>query len=103
MLASLILSWLFALANCQKVAFHRSDVSAAFDRVDKHILLEKIHRACIHPKMQKVLCSWLGTRRANIVISGAKSQDLIMKDMIFQGTVLGPMLWNIFFSDAGRI
>ena len=76
-------------------------MSATFDRVDKRILLEKIHRACIHPKMQKILCSWLCTRRANVVISGSKSQDLIMKDMIFQGIVLGPMLWNIVFSDAG--
>ena len=26
-----------------------------------------------------------------------------MSEMVFQGTVLGPLLWNIFFKDAGDI
>ena len=102
MLAFLVLLWLFAFVNYQKIAFYGFDVSAAFDRVDKKILMEKIHRACIHQKMQKVLLCWLGSRKANVVVSGTQSCELIMKDMIFQGTVLGPLLWNIFFSDAGQ-
>ena len=52
--------------------------------------------------MQKVLESWLSTRRANIIVGGEKLVD-IMKNMIFQGTVLGPLLWNVFFRDIQYI
>ena len=40
MLAFLVLSWLLAFVKTQKIAFYRSDVAAAFDRVDKKVLLD---------------------------------------------------------------
>ena len=38
-----------------------------------------------------------------VVIGGKKSQDFPMVDMVFQGIVLGLLLWNILFKDAGDI
>ena len=34
-----------------------------------------------------------------IAVDGANSDDIVLRNMIFQGTVLGPTLWNLFFSD----
>ena len=38
-----------------------------------------------------------------MVVSGALSQVFGMEDMIYQGTVLGPPLWNVFFSDSASV
>ena len=47
--------------------------------------------------------SWLRARKANIILSGTKSDEIFMENMVFQGTVLGPLLWNIFFEGAGKV
>ena len=38
-----------------------------------------------------------------MVAGGKTSQLFPMSDMVFQGTVLRPLLWNIFFKDAGEV
>ena len=47
-----------------------------------------------------VIASWLGRRRANVIVGGEKSKCFFLQDMVYQGTVLGPILWNLFFGDA---
>ena len=44
--------------------------------------------------------SWLEARTANVVVGGKLSKDMTLTDMVYQGTVLGPLLWNLFFGDA---
>ena len=43
--------------------------------------------------------SYLAPREAVVVVEGARSEPYIIADMVFQGTVLGPMLWNMFLAD----
>ena len=38
-------------------------------------------------------------RQAFVVVEGGLSEAFIIKDMFFQGAVIGPMLWNVFFAD----
>ena len=47
-----------------------------------------------------MLASWLDIRTANVCINGEQSQLFSMSNMVFQGTVLGPLLWNLLFADA---
>ena len=54
----------------------------------------------IHPAVAAVIVSWLRTRKANVVVGGTKSSDFDLDNMLFQGTVWGPTLWNIFYADA---
>ena len=52
------------------------------------------------------LRSWLsllaGSRTLvpQVVMGGARSPEEKLADSVFQGTVLGPVLWNLFYEDA---
>ena len=46
--------------------------------------------------------SWLQQRTAHVVVEGQFSDKMVLKNMVFQGTVLGPTLWNLFYEDARR-
>ena len=76
-----------------------SDISGAFDRVSTELMLQKAARTGLSPSWLKFLNSYLAPRQAVVVVEGVESDPFIIKDMLFQGTVLGPMLWNVFFSD----
>ena len=101
-LATMVLTWLWALAAGRKVAVYCSDVSGAFDRVRMGRLLQKLGNKGLHPKIVAVLASWLRRRRATVVVGGFYSDIMQLINMVFQGTVTGPMLWNLFFEDARR-
>ena len=77
-----------------------SDVSGAFDKVSSEKLLQKLSSQGVHPSVINVLESWLAKRRANVVVGGVESINILMQDMVYQGTVWGPVLWNSFFADA---
>ena len=79
-----------------------SDVSGAFDRVNADRLFAKLQVAKLRPEMLAVLASWLQRRTAQVVVGGEMSHEFPLADMVFQGTVLGPVLWNVFYADARR-
>ena len=99
-LAFMVLKWIIAFAKNRKVGIYCSDVSGAFDRVDTDRLVDKLKKKKIHPAIVEVLRSWLRNRRARVVVGGQASEDFTLANMVFQGTVLGPSLWNVFFEDA---
>jgi hypothetical protein len=99
-LANLTLIWITALAQRRKVAVYCSDVSGAFDRLQLERLTAKLKSKKIHPTIVAVLVSWLGKRRAKVVVGGETSEAFNLENMVFQGTVFGPDLWNLFFDDA---
>jgi len=99
-LAMLVLQWVRVLALGSKIGVYCSDVSGAFDRVAMDRLIAKLRRRRLNPQIIKVLTSWLQQRLAHVVVSGMKSFEILLMNMVFQGTVLGPLLWNLFFEDA---
>jgi exonuclease III len=99
-LAYLTLKWILALAHGHKVSVFCSDVAGAFDRVKSDRLVAKLRAKGIHPTFVAVVESWLVGRTANVIVEGKKSRAMELSNMVFQGTVLGPPLWNIFFADA---
>ena len=86
----------------RKIVVYCSDVSGAFDRVNSERLLEKLRRSGVHYRIVDLIASWLGRRRANVVVGGERSESFLLENMVYQGTVLGPILWNLFFGDASR-
>ena len=50
----------------------------------------------VHPTMVALTESWLQQRTAHVVVGGQFSDKMVLKNMVFQGTVLGPTLWNLY-------
>ena len=99
-LAHLVLTWLVALSKGRKAAVYCSDVSGAFDRVSVKRLLQKLEAKRIHKQIVAVIAPWLRERQAYVAVGGEKSAGITSKDMVYQGTVWGPALWNIFYEGA---
>ena len=50
--------------------------------------------------MIKVFEAWLAERKAVVVCGGQHGDPMQLKNMIYQGTVRGPWLWNLFYQEA---
>ena len=99
-LALSVLSWLSSLESGYLVGLYCSDVSGAFDRVSEERLADKLRRLGLHPQIFGLLLSWLEPRTSVVVVDGECSEKKALKKSVYQGTVLGPPLWNLHFSDA---
>ena len=99
-MAFLMLSWILAFQSKQRIALYMSDVAAAFDRVFMDRLVAKLKARSVPKALLDVFISWLQARRAVVVVGGSKSHEFTLQNMVFQGTVWGPLLWNVFYEDA---
>ena len=77
-----------------------SDISGAFDRVESEMLLRKLSAAGVNEEMLEFLRSYLQPRRATVVVAGSNSEERVLDNSVFQGTRLGPPLWNVYFQDV---
>ena len=102
LLALLVLTWLLGFENGRKFCLYCSDVSGAFDRVKAERLVEKLRQKGVPEKWVKLFESWLRERKATVIVGGEHSLAVLLCDMVFQGTVWGPPLWNSFYEDARR-
>ena len=98
--ALLVLQWIKGWSAKKIWAVYCSDVSGAFDKVSSELLITKLRQSEISPEIVSVLESWLAARSAQVIVDGDCSETFMLEDMVFQGTVLGPPLWNFHFADA---
>ena len=80
-----------------KVGVYLSDISGAFDKVDRQIMVIRLRELGLSESMVDFLFDFLAPRSAVVIVQGHESVVFAISDEVFQGTVLGPPLWNIFF------
>ncbi len=75
------------------------DLSAAFDTIDHKILFDRLEKRCgIRANVLKFLRSYLTDRKQKVVIGENESTTRDLKYGVPQGSVLGPILFNIYMS-----
>ena len=86
---------------CQgcKVGIYLADISGAFDKVSRTLLLAKLAQLGVAEAFLDFLNSYLLSREGYVAVEGVLSECMLLTDMVYQGTVLGPSLWNAFFGD----
>ena len=99
-LAINVCSWILAMERKELVGLYCSDVSGAFDRVPHTRMGDKLERLGLHPGLLSFLKSWLQDRVSEVVVGGRSAGAEPLCDSVFQGTVLGSPLWNVFYADA---
>ena len=95
-----VCQWLLLLESGHLVGVYCSDVSGAFDRVSMERLCQKLARLGLHEDVYGFLRSWLEDRMSIVVAGGQQSHAEPLTNSVFQGTVLGPPLWNVHYGDA---
>ena len=96
----IICNWFLLMEQSYAVGLYWSDVAGACDRVDKNRLRAKLSAIGLHPKVVHLLARWLEDITASVVVGGDASAVEPLTNYVFQGTVLGPALWNLFYEDA---
>jgi hypothetical protein len=92
-------TWVIAFCSSRCIAAFFSDIEGAFDRVCTDFLIFKLWALGVSNQFLMFLQSLLSPRHGFVCVQGAKSSSIPLENTIFQGTVLGPPLWNVFFSD----
>ena len=92
-------SWNHSL-DCGKDTFVIAlDIAGAFDRVWHQGLTAKLRSLGVRGALLQLIQDYLQGRTLRVVINGQTSAKHPIKASVPQGSVLGPLLWNVFFND----
>lgn len=88
--------WGAQVCQDEKVGVHLADISGAFDKVSRERLMAKLAALGVAPAFLHFLNSYLQPHEGQLLVEVAISKALVLRKMVFQGTVLGPRPWIHF-------
>ena len=95
---------LMAADSGSQVLLLMLDLSAAFDTIDHAILLHRLEcRFGIHHSALQWLRSYLQDRTQTLAVGGSSSDVTSLECGVPQGSVLGPVLFNLYMAPLGDL
>ena len=96
-------SWVEAYQEDKVTAVVLLDMSAAFDLVDKSILIEKLKLYGLDGKSSSWMESYMSERSQRVYIDGDLSEAMTVEVGVPQGSILGPILYCLMVNDLPEL